>query len=272
MNQVAQTGETLVVGGTGKTGRRVMERLERAGVTARSASRRSEPPFSWDDSTTWPDVLRGVDRLYAVYPGMGTEEEQEPVGEFIQAAAAAGVRRFVLLNIWPSDSAVGSALRESGMEWTTVTPSWFNQNFSDDYVQKFREEIRTGVMATSYGDSAFAFIDADDIADVVVAALREDGHAGEEYYLNGPRALTFAQATEEIGKALGRRIEYTELTVPQYAERMVTLGLDKELAAAMAETADIVEEPSGDVERALGRAPKDFTEYAREAAATGVWG
>ena len=57
----------LVIGGSGKTGRRVVERLEALGHDVRSASRSSSPSFDWHDDTNWNEVLVGVKALYVTY-------------------------------------------------------------------------------------------------------------------------------------------------------------------------------------------------------------
>jgi uncharacterized protein YbjT (DUF2867 family) len=56
------TKTTLVLGGTGKTGRRVVERLEARGLLVRVGSRSGEPPFDWEDEATWAPAPRGVGR------------------------------------------------------------------------------------------------------------------------------------------------------------------------------------------------------------------
>ena len=50
----------LVLGGTGKTGRRVAQRLEARGVPVRIGSRSAEPPFDWEDRSTWAPALEGM--------------------------------------------------------------------------------------------------------------------------------------------------------------------------------------------------------------------
>ncbi|MGW7333500.1 SDR family oxidoreductase, partial [Streptomyces sp. NPDC054840] len=57
-------GITLVVGGTGKTGRKVAERLTAQGRLVRVGSRRGEPAFDWNDPATWRPALEDVDRVY----------------------------------------------------------------------------------------------------------------------------------------------------------------------------------------------------------------
>ena len=54
----------LVVGGTGKTGRRVAERLRARAHSVRAVSRSTEPPFDWSDETTWGPVLDGDGRTF----------------------------------------------------------------------------------------------------------------------------------------------------------------------------------------------------------------
>ena len=65
---MSTTSETiLVTGGTGKTGRRVAERLNARGVPVRIGSRSGEPPFDWEDRGTWGPALRGTSAAYVSY-------------------------------------------------------------------------------------------------------------------------------------------------------------------------------------------------------------
>jgi uncharacterized protein YbjT (DUF2867 family) len=58
---------TLVLGGTGKLGRRVARRLRAPGLPVRIGSRSGEPPFDWDDHGTWAPALWGVTAVYLTY-------------------------------------------------------------------------------------------------------------------------------------------------------------------------------------------------------------
>jgi hypothetical protein len=120
------------------------------------------------------------------------------------------------------------------------------------------------------------FVDADDIADVAVAALTQDGHTGQLYELTGPRLLTFAEATEEIATATGRDIRYVPVPLDAFASALAAQGVPGEvidlLTYLYSEVLDGRNAHLADgVQRALGRDPRDFADYAREAAATGVW-
>nr|MDT0657591.1 NmrA family transcriptional regulator [Micromonospora sp. DSM 115978] len=266
----------LVTAGTGKTGRRVAERLTARGLPVRIGSRGGEPPFDWSRPDGWPDVLRGVGSAYLVYyPDLAFPGAAEAVGDFAKLAVAGGVRRLVLLSgrgepeTFPAERAV----RDCGAEWTIVRPSWFAQNFSEDFLL---EPVRRGVLALPAVGVPEPFVDADDIADVVTAALTEPGHAGQVYELTGPRLLTFADATAEIGRAAGREVRFEPVSPTRYAEVLADLGMPPEVAVPLTELFTRVLDGrnahlTDGVRRALGRDPRDFAEYARRAAATGVW-
>jgi uncharacterized protein YbjT (DUF2867 family) len=120
------------------------------------------------------------------------------------------------------------------------------------------------------------FVDADDIAAVAVAALTEDGHAGQVYDLTGPRLLTFEEAVAEISAAAGRTVRVIPVSHEDFAATVAALAYPEDVAWLMTylfrEVLDGRNAHLADgVQRALGRPPKDFADYAREAAATGVW-
>jgi len=271
-----QTKPTLVLGGTGKTGRRVVQRLVGHGVPTRVGSRSGEPPFDWQDRATWAPALRDVHAVYlSYYPDLAVPGAAETVRSFTALAVQSGVRRIVLLSGRGEEEAQVSeqTVRDCGIDWTILRSSWFCQNFSEDYML---DAVLSGEVALPAGHVAEPFIDADDIADVAFAALTGDGHAGELYELTGPRLLTFAEAVGEIATATGRHIAYVPLSVGAYVAALTEHGIPSEFVALMgylfSEILDGRNEHLTDgVQRALDRAPRDFADYARGAAATGVW-
>ena len=201
---VAKHGTTLVIGAGGKTGRRVTDRLIAAGLQVRPASRSSETRFDWEDEATWAPALAGVDAAYITYyPDLAFPGAADTVSSFADLAVANGVRRLVLLSGRGEEGARQAEVRvqESGADWTIVRCAFFNQNFSETFV----DAVRHGTLAMPGGDTAEPFLDADDIADVVVASLTDDRHIGQLYELTGPRLLTFAEAAAELSSAVGRR-------------------------------------------------------------------
>ncbi|WP_405149865.1 NAD(P)H-binding protein [Sphaerisporangium sp. NBC_01403] len=266
----------LVLGGTGKTGRRVAERLAARGLPVRIGSRAGTPPFDWNDQATWAPVLEDVGAVYVVYyPDLASPEAAPSVRAFAELAAASGTRRLVLLSGRGEEEAEISekGVRESGAEWTILRASWFSQNFSEDYLL---EPVLGGEIALPAGNVGEPFVDADDIADVAVAALTEPGHAGELYELTGPRLLTFADAAAEIAKAAGREVRYEPVAPGQYASLLAGQGVPPEYVMLLTDLFTRVLDGrnahlTDGVRRALGREPRDFADYARDTAATGVW-
>ncbi|OJF11626.1 NmrA family NAD(P)-binding protein [Couchioplanes caeruleus] len=263
----------LVIGGTGKTGSRVVRRLVDAGREVRVGSRSAQPPFDWEDRTTWPAALDGVGGVYiSYYPDLGFPGAVDAVAGLSELAVAAGVERLVLLSGRGEEAARAAekVVEAAGAAWTIVRCSWFHQNFSESF---FLEPVLAGEIALPVGDAGEPFVDADDIADVAVAALTEDGHAGEVYELTGPRLLTFADVAQELSAVTGREIRYTRLTREQFADMLREYGQPAQFAELFDTILDGRNAGLADgVQRALGRQPKDFAGYARATSATGVWG
>jgi uncharacterized protein YbjT (DUF2867 family) len=281
--ETENTGETkmtLVLGGTGKTGRRVAERLKTRGMPTRVGSRSGEPPFDWEDAATWAPALREVGSVYvSYYPDLAVPGAVAAVSSFAELAVERGVQRLLLLSgrgeeeAQRAEQVVQEVSEKGGAEWTIVRCSWFSQNFSENYLL---EPILSGEVALPAGAIPEPFVDADDIADVAVAALTEDGHAGQIYELTGPRLLTLEEAVGEIAQAAGREIRYVPVSVEHYASMLAEHDVPAEfvwlLTYLFSEVLDGRNaHPTDGVQRALGREPKDFADYARDAAATGVW-
>ena len=267
---------TLVLGGTGKTGRRVAERLAAAGKPVRVGSRSGTPPFDWNEPDTWAPALQGVGAIYlSYYPDLAVPGATDTVGAFVDEMLKLGIRRVVLLSGRGEEEAQETerVVQESGAAWTIVRCSWFFQNFSENYL---REPVAAGEVVLPAGDVREPFVDADDIADVAFAALTEDGHVGRLYELTGPRMLTFAEAVDEISSATGREIRYVQVSPEEYAAAMVDAGVPPEFVWLLDYLFTTVLDGrnaslTDGVQQALGREPHDFSDYARSAAASGVW-
>ena len=237
---------------------------------------RPQPAFDWEDETTWEPVLRGVDEVYLTYyPDLAAPGAAAAIRAFTRAARDAGVHHVVLLSGRGEDEAqeCERIVQASGLEWTVVRSSWFAQNFSEDYLL---EPVLAGEVALPAGDVPEPFADADDVADVAVAALTRPGHTGRVYEVTGPRALTMAEAVAEIGRAAGRDVAFVPVAVDDYAAVLKEQGVEGELIEFLTYLFSTVldgrnSRPADGVRRALGREPRDFAEYARRTAATGVW-
>ena len=267
---------TLVIGATGKTGRRVAERLRERALPVRSGSRSAEPPFDWGRPDTWEAALRGVSAAYvSFFPDLAVPGAADAIGRFARLAADSGARRLVLLSGRGEAEAqrAEQALQASGAEWTIVRCSWFMQNFSESYML---DPILAGEVALPVGSVGEPFVDVEDIADVAVAALTEPDHAGRLYELTGPRPLSFAEAVAEIARATGRSIRYVQVDPEQYAAAMTADGVPDDIVSLVSYLfSEVLDgrntQLTDGVQRALGRPPRDFSEFARRTASSGVW-
>jgi uncharacterized protein YbjT (DUF2867 family) len=269
-------GLTLVLGGTGKTGRRVVERLVSRGVPTRVASRAADPSFDWEKQSTWDAVLDGVTAAYVSYaPDLAIPGATDCIRSFIEKAVEHGVQRLVILSGRGEEEAqlCECIVQDAGIEWCVVRASWFNQNFSEG---EFLDMVLAGAVTLPAGDVPEPFVDVDDIADVAVAALTENGHAGQIYEVTGPRMLTFKEAVAEIAHASGREIRYIQIPHEAFAAGIVESGAPDDIAWLLGYLFSTVLDGRNayvcdGVQRALGREPRDFAEYARRIADSGVW-
>ncbi len=267
----------LITAGTGKTGRRIVERLRRGGHDVRVGSRSGAPPFDWNDRATWPAVVDGATAVYLAYhPDLTVPGAAEAVAELAHLAARSGARRVVLLSGRGEAEAQRAErlIQDVGVDSTVLRSAWFNQNFSENF---FADPLREGELVLPVGDVREPFVDADDIADAAVAALTQDGHAGKVYELTGPRLMTFADATQEIAAATGRPIGFTSVPLDPFVSELAAAGVPEDeremLAFLFHEVLDGRNASLTDgVERALGRPPRDFAAFAQDAAAGGAWG
>jgi uncharacterized protein YbjT (DUF2867 family) len=267
----------LVLGGTGKTGRRVADLLRQAGKPVRIGSRTAEPRFDWENRATWRPALQGVKAAYVAYqPDLAAPGALEVVDAFFRQAVECGVEKLVLLSGRGEVEAeqAEQALQATGVDWTILRASWFFQNFSEGF---FVDAIAAGEVALPSGPAAEPFVDVDDIAEIAFAALTQSVHSRKLYEITGPRAFTFAEAIGEIAQATGRDIRFIAAPPTEFRAQLVASGVPAAEADLViylfATVLDGRNTPLADgVQRALGRPPRDFSDYVRRTAATGVWG
>lgn len=265
----------LVIGSTGKTGRRIVSRLTDRGHQVRQAGRRTDPPFSWEQPSTWPAVLHGVGSAYITYaPDLAVPSAPAVIEELVSCASAAGLAHLVLLSGRGEQNAqhCEKIVQNSGLSHTLIRASWFAQNFSEG---DLLEHVRRGMIALPAGQVAEPFVDVEDIADVAAAALTDDRHSGRCYELTGPRLLTFADAAAEISAAAGRPVGYTAVAADEFRAAL-TEEAGPEYADLFTNLCEEVFDGRNatlgrGVQDALDHEPRDFADFCRSAAASGVW-
>ncbi len=267
----------LVLGGTGKTGRKVVSRLTQRNYRVRIGSRSQQPSFDWQDPSTWGPVLTGIDRVYISFqPDLAVPGALEAIEELTKQAQRHKIKQLVLLSGKGEKEAelCEQVVIHSGIDYTIVRASWFNQNFSESF---FLEPILAGQVALPRATTKVPFVDTDDIADVVVASLLEKRHQGNIYELTGPRSLTFPEVIQEIATATGREINFTSISLQAYTSMLKEFQVPEDYIWLINYlfTEVLGDEKNSqitqDIEKVLGRKPKDFSEYVLETSGTGVW-
>lgn len=266
----------LIIGKNGKTGARVNQRLQALGYATRPVSRSTSPSFNWDNPATWQSAIKGARSAYVTYqPDLAVPHAEAAIKEFVRVAGENGLKHIVLLSGRGEEGAqrAEQVLQNSGISWNIVRCSWFSQNFSESFML---EGILAGELVLPAADTVEPFVDADDIADVAVAALTEPGRRNRLYELTGPRALNFAQCIKEISEALGRPVKYTTVTVDEYINALREQGQPENLQWLLRELFTVVFDGRNSnvisgVEEALGRRPTDFKTYVQKTIESGVW-
>jgi len=269
-------GLTLVLGGTGKTGRRIVSSLQAKGMPVRIGSRSASPSFDWNNETGWDDCLKVVQAVYISYaPDLAIPGAADAIQAFTDRAKRHGVKRLVLLSGRGEAEAQAceKIVQESGIDWTIVRASWFFQNFSEG---AFVDMVLSGQITLPADDTPEPFVDVDDIAEVAVAALTESRHAGEIYEVTGPRLMTFTEIAMELSNATSREIDYIQIPQAAFLASVMESGAPKDVVWMLDYLFSTVLDGrnaylTDGIQRALGRPPKDFAEYAQEITATGLW-
>lgn len=235
-----KTPSILLIGGTGKTGKRVTHQLEARGVRYCLATRKPQRPedrfFDWQQPVS-DNVFEGVSSVYLVAP-THTSEHQHVVTPVLQQALAMGVMRFVLLSAssleegGPMMGQIHAFLRQNAPEWCVLRPTWFMQNLSEQHHQATIQH--EGKIYSATGSGRIGFIDAQDIARCAVAALLAPQAPNRDFILTGPETLSYDDVASRLTSTLGYTVEHVRLTVEQLARRYEASGMDTIYAQLLA--------------------------------------
>lgn len=276
MNTSNTSNPILVIGGTGKTGRRIVKGLEAKGHSVRLGSRSSTIPFSWEAPENWDSVLSGCESAYVAYsPDLAVPGASDSIRYLCEVAKRVGVKKLALLSGRgePEAQACEQILQNSGLEWTILRCAWFNQNFSESFLHP---AIMSGTIALPVGGIKEPFVDVEDIADVAIAALTEDGHSNKLYELTGPELISFPQLAVTLSEKVGRMIEYVQISQDTFVKGLEAQQLPKDLVNLLDYLFGVITDGRNEfiangVQEALGRPARTFADYAEKTAKTMVW-
>tara|TARA_R110002111_G_scaffold252026_2_gene316650 strand:+ start:1163 stop:2008 length:846 start_codon:yes stop_codon:yes gene_type:complete len=272
-----KTENILVIGGTGKTGRRVAENLTQLGHNVRVVGRKTNPAFDWENTDTYDAALKDMDRAYIVYyPDLAVPGSRDAISALTEKALEAGLEKVVLLSGKGETEAEAceEIVANSGLNYTLVRASWFNQNFSEG---AFLEFVLNGIVALPMPKAEIPFVDVNDIADVVSKVILDDSYNGQTITVTGPQKRTFKQVVEIMAEAIDRHIQFVPISIDEFKEGMKQAGLPDSYVWLFGYLFQEVlgnpdnQDVSDDVAKVLGRPAKDFETFARETATTGIW-
>lgn len=266
----------LIIGQSGKTGHRVNQRLLKMGLNTRAVSRSTDLPFDWEDRKSWPAALKGVGSVYVTYqPDLAIPQAASDIEAFVTLARQSGLEHIVLLSGRGETGAekAEEIVRSSGLEWNIVRASWFFQNFSESFMI---EGILAGELVLPAGDTLEPFIDAEDIAEVVVTTLTQKQYRNRVYELTGPRAMSFSESMKELSTVLQREVKYTQVPVDAYINALEEEGVSKQMQWLLRELFTEVldgrnSQLQSGVEEVLGRQATDFKVYLKRTVDSGYW-
>lgn len=267
----------LIIGGTGKTGRRIVEQLQKKGIQPRIGSRQATPSFDWDDKNTWIESLKGIEKMYITYyPDLAVPGAKEAIESLTYLAKELGVKKIVLLSGKGEVEAEAceAIVKNSGVDYTIVRASWFNQNWSETF---FLDPILSGEVALPMSNVLIPFVDANDIAEVAATVLLDNNYNGKTIEVTGPELITFKDIIHTISTVTNRNLSFHEITLQQYIEGMRQMQLPEDVIWLIEYLfSNVLTNPnnqkiSNDIEQVLGRKARTFLEYAKETADTEVW-
>ncbi|RYY69814.1 MAG: NmrA family transcriptional regulator [Chitinophagaceae bacterium] len=268
--------QMLVLGSTGRTGKRVAERLQNLRIPIRLGSRKADAAFDWEDPANWDIVLEGIEAVYISFqPDLAVPAAAEKIKLFTEAAKKANVKKLVLLSGRGEEEAqkCEQIIMQSGLDWTIIRASWFMQNFSENFLL---DSILGNEVVLPVIKSLEPFVDAEDIADVAVAVLTTNKHSNKIYELTGPELLSFETATAIIAKETNRTISYKEISIDDYEAILRSYQLPDDFIWLIKYLFTQVldgrnESITNDIESILHRKPAAFKDYVINTIKTGVW-
>ena len=275
----------LVTGGTGGVGSELLRLLSKAGIATRALARHPQRAQALSGITWIAGDLSKPGTLTSAFEGARTlflltsyyEDMVELQHNAISAARAAGATYVVKISAFAASDhsrapvgrwhyQVEQELQESGLGWTILRPHHFMQNLLAQ-----AEYVRTeGVVYSASGDGKIPYVDGRDVAAVAFATLTQPGHLGKKYVVTGSEAISYRQAAEIIGAAIGKPVRFVDESPDEARARRVREGLPPavvESALAIAayqraggKTVTI----TSTVADLTGRPPRTVGEFVRE--------
>jgi len=224
---------------------------------------------------TLAPALAGVDKVFLL--GATTEDQAERETSAVREAKKAGVQHLVKLSAWEAAKEhygfarvhrkVEKEVEASGLAWTFLRPNCFMQNTGNYFAGTIKSQ---GAFYQPTGDARVSQVDVRDIAAVAAKALTEAGHAGKAYDLSGPKALSWGEVAETIGKAIGKPVKYVPVSDEDGRKGMLAAGIPGFYVELLLDLYRFYRSNGGAdrvspaVPQVVGRPPISFERYVRD--------
>ncbi|MFD4006064.1 NmrA family NAD(P)-binding protein [Streptomyces rubiginosohelvolus] len=267
----------LIAGATGNVGRPLVEQLLAAGHPVRALTRnpaKANLPEGAEviagnlsDTSSLVEAFKGVTAAHLISFNGEDFSPLENGPEIVKLAKESGVRKVTVLKGDVTKSPLEEAVEAGGLEWTFLSPVEFMSN-ALEWTESIKNE---GVVREAFAQAKSAMVHDADIAAVAAVALTSDGHAGQEYWITGPQALTPPEKVRAISEALGREVKYVELSQDEIVAEWRQTGYSDEdveffltMRTNPPEAGCTVQDT---VERVTGKPPRTFVQWVKENAA-----
>ncbi|MBA3873038.1 MAG: NmrA family NAD(P)-binding protein [Anaerolineae bacterium] len=263
----------FVTGATGTIGRQIVGQLIQSGHQVRALTRNPANANLPDgvevvtgdltNPASFASALEGVDGLHLIKFGGNNYADLETGREIIALAEKAGIQRLTVL-MGGTKGALEEAVESSSLAWTFLQPVEFMAN-----VLEWAPSIRSdGSVSLPFGSRKSAIVHEADIAAVAATALTENGHGGKTYTITGGEVLTPREMVQMIGTALGRNIQFNELTPDEAKEQWLAAGHPQQIVDFLlwvyGNTPPMGYTVVPTVQQVTGRPPRTFAQWAAE--------
>jgi uncharacterized protein YbjT (DUF2867 family) len=274
--------QILIVGGSGTVGSEIVKILSTEGHSVRTTT--SKP--TTEANQVQVNLLTGegldaafadIDRAFFLSPG-GYADQYAIFAPLIAKSKEAGLKKVVLMTALGVEHAEGSPMRRaeldliaSGVPYNIIRPSWFSQNFVNFWGYGIKN---ANTIALPVGDGKAAFIDSRDISAVAAKLLTDDSRNGQEFTLTGPEPLDHAQVAKIISDATGKTVTFKDISPDELRPVLVGAGIPADYVELLLTLLSYIKAGytgavTDSVKEILGREPRTFQAYAKEAA--GSW-
>lgn len=279
----------VVSGATGTTGKEVVKQLSqikdiKVRAAVHSLEKAKELPgnvevvqMEYEQPETVLAAFAGATKLYLVPPSDPNRDRAQLAPIMIEAAKKAGIQYIVLISaigidqepILPTDQVsyldVEEKVASSGINYTILRASWFNQNFISPVF--FGPQIQQGMLTLPVGEGKTGWIDTRDIAAVAAKVLTQTGHENKLYNLTGPELLTTSEVTDVLSRVAGREIKFIDIPEEAYAQAVRNFGVREETIQKMLDLMrkwrlNVHDFITQDVEQITGKKPISFEQFA----------